>query len=448
MKYRITARTHQGLVRDHNEDNFILNPDQRYQNWYFDANRLYDISESAALWVVADGMGGANAGEVASEMAVMHLKEAFTSFDPKRTDAKEFLQNAVVEANRKIYEASNIDNTKSGMGTTVVAALAVGGMLTVVWVGDSRAYLYRNGKLQPITKDHSFVQQLVDAGKISPEEAFYHPQGNIILQSLGGEPTKVKPDSTTIKLCAGDRVLLCTDGLHGMLQDHVIQDILTQYSGFEDAAHYLIDATLNEGAHDNVTLILAEIVQVQEDSSTDQPSETLSAPHLTVKDKQTYQSKTQQNKTEKKMLPLLVLFSTLVILFAIGILVPWRKLINNGVKNSDSTVVDTTKTALVVDSTDNTTGSTPPSEKPTTINPQKSSEPDLLREPSKTESTSKPTPLPQPLPSDSNLVKDTVVSKPNPITGEKDTSNNKPIPIQKKPEDQDSSNIFESNKKS
>lgn len=119
MIYRIIAHTHQGLVRDHNQDNFILNPDQRYHSWYFDANRLYDISHSAALWVVADGIGGANVSEVASEMAVMHLKEAFSSFDSKRSDPREFLQNTVIEANKKIYEASNADHTKHEMGATL-----------------------------------------------------------------------------------------------------------------------------------------------------------------------------------------------------------------------------------------------------------------------------------------------------------------------------------------
>ncbi len=447
MKYRITARTHQGLVRDHNEDNFILNPDQRYQNWYFDTNRLYDISESAALWVVADGMGGANAGEIASEMAVMHLKKAFSSFDSKRSDAREFLQSTIIEASRKIYEASNTDHSKSGMGTTIVAALAVGRILTIAWVGDSRAYLYRNGKLQPITKDHSFVQQLVDAGKITPEEAFYHPQGNIILQSLGGEPDKVVPDTISLQLSAGDRVLLCTDGLHGMLQDNVIQDILTQYSGFEDAAHYLIDATLKEGAHDNVTLILAEIVQVGEDLSDFNAVVAAGTPLQTVKGLQNAPPESTPQKAGKNVFHLFVLFSVLIILFTIGVSIPWKKYINpDKTVEKDSTAVDTTNAALIVDSTKSGILDNPPLKQPYNATPPTPTVSESPKEPTKKQPSIIPVQPIQTPPPNYTLPKDSLITKPNPSPNDKDTVNLKPIELQKKPDVQDSINTFESNK--
>ncbi|MCX8148079.1 Stp1/IreP family PP2C-type Ser/Thr phosphatase [Thermaurantimonas aggregans] len=442
MKYRITARTHQGLVRDHNEDNFILNPDKRFDNWYFDASRLYDIKESVALWVVADGMGGANAGEVASELAVMHMKKAFSGFDSKKTDPSDFLKNAVEEANKKIYEAAQSDTGKSGMGTTLVAALALGDQLHIAWVGDSRAYLFRNGTLRPITKDHSFVQQLVDAGKITPEEAFYHPQGNIILQSLGGEPGKVKPDLTSLQMKAGDRVLLCTDGLHGMLQDAVIQDILTHYSDFEDAANQLIEATLTEGAHDNVTLILAEIVQVPVGTSFDKPADIRRNSLRTIKSEQETDHAQPTETKENNRLPILMLFGILVLVFAAGILVPWKTIFST-TTDSDSTRTDS---AQVVNPTDTTHANSPIEPiKPKPSDPNTQSPPTSNNQKKPPQSSSEPipvvrqTPLPTTIP-----VQDTPVNvKPISPPSEKDTLSKKPIDLQKKPPQEDSTATFE-----
>lgn len=442
MKYRITARTHQGLVRDHNEDNFILNPDRRFDNWYFDASRLYDISESAALWVVADGMGGANAGEVASEMAVMHLKEAFTGFDPKTADPVDFLKNAIIQANKRIYDTAQSDAGKSGMGTTLVAALAIDDHLHIGWVGDSRAYLFRNGTLRSLTKDHSFVQQLVDAGKITPEEAFYHPQGNIILQSLGGEPGKVKPDVTSLQLKAGDRVLLCTDGLHGMLQDAVIQDILTQYSDFENAANHLIEATLAEGAHDNVTLILAEIVQVPAGTLFDKPADIRRNSLRTIKSEQETANKSSAESSDKNRLPILMLFGLLVLVFAAGILVPWKTIFSPA-SGTDSTKADTPLVIHPVDTPAKTASDKPNEPKPSTMADQKPSMPSNPEKPVRSE----PAPIPvirQTTPPASAPIQDTPVADiPASPPIKKDTLSIKPIDLPKRPPQPDSTATFE-----
>jgi serine/threonine protein phosphatase PrpC len=263
IQFKITAQTHVGAVRDHNEDNFIICPDLVQQDWFFNADVIYNPQKPGALWVVADGMGGTNAGEVASEITVKTISEIFShqiKADSEIPRPEEFLPSVIRQINEAILSHERRHPETEGMGTTVVMAWLLDEQLHVSWVGDSRAYLFRNNSLIPITKDHSLVQQMVDAGTLTEEQAFYHPQSNIITQSLGGPTHKLKPGYTCVNLNKNDKILLCTDGLNGMITDQNMQQILIDYPEIKEACTALLQQALTNGGYDNVTLILAHIM--------------------------------------------------------------------------------------------------------------------------------------------------------------------------------------------
>ncbi|MEQ1439444.1 protein phosphatase 2C domain-containing protein [Fontimonas sp. SYSU GA230001] len=233
LKTVLAGATHFGKHRDHNEDAFVVLPE-----W------------SAA--VVADGMGGLSRGEVAARMVATAVAETLR----KGQSAAE----GVLEAHRRIREAS-IAAGSERMGSTAVTLRIADGEATVEWVGDSRAYLWRGGALTQITKDHSFVEELIDAGAITASEAENHPNRNVLTRAVGIRDTlDLKVDSTKLPLKAGDLVLLCTDGLHGYLPQASIVECLRQ--GGEPAAivQRLIERTLTEtDAGDNVTAVCAAV---------------------------------------------------------------------------------------------------------------------------------------------------------------------------------------------
>ena len=204
------------------------------------------------LLAVADGMGGAKAGEVAAEMTV----EAIAAIGDAPT--VEGLRNSLVDANRRIRAVAEDDPARTGMGTTVTAALLDDGGTTLMHVGDSRAYLLREGKLSQVTDDHSVVAEMVRQGQISPEEAARHPSRNIITRALGAEPD-VQIDEVRLELLPGDVVLLCTDGLSSLVDDAQIEEAAVAASTLADAAAALIDAALERGGNDNITVVLARI---------------------------------------------------------------------------------------------------------------------------------------------------------------------------------------------
>ena len=204
------------------------------------------------LLAVADGMGGAKAGEVAAEMTV----EAIATIGDAPT--VEALRDSLVDANRRIRAVAEDDPARAGMGTTVTAALLDDGGTTLMHVGDSRAYLLRDGQLRQITDDHSIVAEMVRQGQISPEEAAHHPSRNIITRALGAEPD-VQIDEVRLELLAGDVVLLCTDGLSSLVDDAQIAEAAVAAPTLADAAAALIDAALDRGGNDNITVVLARI---------------------------------------------------------------------------------------------------------------------------------------------------------------------------------------------
>lgn len=227
------SRTDIGCVRDHNEDSLVVQP---------------------PLYVVADGMGGHAAGEVASEIAVQVIAERA----PSTPDGAE-LSAAVGAANEEILLAARDGRGRDGMGTTVTAAILEGERLVIAQVGDSRAYLLHQGRLQQLTRDHSLVADMIEAGRLTPEEARVHPGRSVITRALGSvEGTQ--PDIYELNVEAGDRLLLCSDGLTGMVRDAEIEKILSHVHDPQQCASQLTDEALAAGGHDNVTVVVVDVV--------------------------------------------------------------------------------------------------------------------------------------------------------------------------------------------
>lgn len=263
---KIVASTDLGLVRTNNEDNFIVCPDLKKGEWLIPQSDDYlDLGEYGALLVVADGMGGANAGEVASEIAVETIKETCSPeqleklvFDDNNIPA--YLEDAISKANACIRTRSEQDETTSGMGTTIVMAWVYGGFAYITWCGDSRCYVY-NSKvgLQRLSKDHSYVQELVDKGDLDPEAAFSHPYSNVITKCLDGATKHAVPESRKYEIQDGDILLLCTDGLSGLCRDDEIIKVISENEDLQACKNALIKAALNNGGHDNVTVAMAAL---------------------------------------------------------------------------------------------------------------------------------------------------------------------------------------------
>jgi protein phosphatase len=224
------SATHTGRQRRHNEDNYYA---------------------AAPVFVIADGMGGAQAGEVASEMLV----KAFKSGLPPDGSPEEKLAAVIRGANERIHESAHADRERAGMGTTVAAAYVDDGEVSIAHVGDARAYLFRDGELTPLTRDHTLVQVLIDQGRLTTEEAAVHPQRSIITRAVGPE-AQVDVETQTFTAQSGDVVLLCSDGLTSMVDEAKIAELLRESSGLKEAGRKLIDAANAAGGRDNITVIL------------------------------------------------------------------------------------------------------------------------------------------------------------------------------------------------
>lgn len=226
------SRTDIGYVRDHNEDSLIIIP---------------------PLFGVADGMGGHEAGEIASEITVNTLAE----LAPSHLDA-EGLTAAVEAANYNVMKAPRQGIGRDGMGTTLTAAMLEGERLLIAQVGDSRAYLLHKGHLQQITRDHSLMADLIEAGQITPEEARVHPNRSVITRAIGSD-IHMRPDIYELNVDAGDRILLCSDGLSSMISNNAIESIMRRQSDAQHCADELVTAALENGGADNVTVVVADV---------------------------------------------------------------------------------------------------------------------------------------------------------------------------------------------
>jgi serine/threonine protein phosphatase PrpC len=319
---RVAWITDPGRRRRHNEDAYVCEP---------------------PLFAIADGMGGAQAGEVASRLAAAALKESGAD-----TGGEQRIVDLIQEANRRVYDRSSTDPNTSGMGTTITVALAEDGQVAFGHVGDSRAYLIRDGAMEQVTEDHSLVNELLKSGKLSPEEAETHPQRSVITRALGTDPD-VDVDTFTIDAETGDVFLLCSDGLTDMVDEHRILELVEENRGdIEAALKALVRAANRGGGEDNITLVAFEIAdaavndgqtqeqalppelaarrKVEDEETLDEVDavpvvDTAVVPTDEIQEQLAAEKRTRRRKLRRRILAWLGL---LVFLAAIAVLVVWR----------------------------------------------------------------------------------------------------------------------------
>ena len=246
---RSTGLSHPGRKRRRNEDAWVCHP---------------------PLFAVADGMGGARGGEIASRVAATALGESVDGSGEARVVA------LIQEANRQVYGRAREDSEAAGMGTTITVALFENGIVSIGHVGDSRAYLIRDSSVDQLTEDHSLVAELVRTGRLSPEEAESHPQRSVITRALGTDPD-VDVDSFSVEAKPGDVFLICSDGLTAMVDDDTILDVIERDRGdLDGTAKELVNAANRNGGEDNITVVFFEVVE----EGTQAPSETKPMPAL------------------------------------------------------------------------------------------------------------------------------------------------------------------------
>jgi PPM family protein phosphatase len=246
---RSTGLSHPGRKRRRNEDAWVCDP---------------------PLFAVADGMGGARGGEIASRVAATALGESVDGNGEQRVTA------LIQEANKQVYDRAREDSDASGMGTTITVALFENGLVSIGHVGDSRAYLIRDRTLDQLTEDHSLVAELVRTGRLSPEEAETHPQRSVITRALGTDPD-VDVDSFSVEAKPGDFFLICSDGLTSMIDDETILQVVENgRADFEAVAKELVSAANRSGGEDNITVVFFEVVE----DGAQAPSETKPMPAL------------------------------------------------------------------------------------------------------------------------------------------------------------------------
>jgi serine/threonine protein phosphatase PrpC len=263
---RIAACSDAGHTRTHQEDCSLVGVHNHAWEWGAPDSICYpDVL--GALMAVADGLGGHNAGEVASRLAMDGLRDYFSSLPPAAPSSDEqtyrLLAEAILHANTLILDHTSRNPETAGMGTTVVVSWLLGSIMHLAWSGDSRCYLWRAGQpvqpLQQLSRDHSFRQHLIDKGVLSPEEAMLLPEGHALLQCLGGSGYQPTPDYRSLPVQPGDRILLCSDGLHNLLTDMEIADLLGQ-SQVYTCARQLVDTANQAGGYDNITVVIGEVV--------------------------------------------------------------------------------------------------------------------------------------------------------------------------------------------
>ena len=255
MKLLHAAKTDVGMIRSGNEDNYTV-----------------DVNPSRGIFVVADGMGGHAAGEVASEMAVQIVQRELTNVvSIGSEDVVKLVAETLRKANRAIHTRTLSEVDKQGMGTTASVLLLSGTKYLIGQVGDSRVYLLREGTLSQLTKDHSYVQEQVDAGFLTPEQARYHPYSNVITRCVGASP-EVEPDIYRGEVRNGDLFLVASDGLTGMVDDRRLSQLLGSRAEPDRKVQALISEANGRGGLDNITAI---IVQAMDSGPDDDETKTV-----------------------------------------------------------------------------------------------------------------------------------------------------------------------------
>ncbi len=254
VKVSVFGNTDVGMQRTGNEDAFLVADLTAGAAATGAEANTHAIGERGSLLVVSDGMGGAAAGEIASELAVTTIHESLME-SPSDLDVPVRLRIATEVANERIWNHAQENPDLSGMGATVTAALVHGPVIYIAQVGDSRAYLIRGSQIKQLTKDQSLAQMLIDSGAILPEQAASVPQ-NVIMQALGTQPT-VKVAMTTVQLCRDDCLLLCSDGLSNKIQPGEMKQSVEQKDDLSASCRWLIDTANERGGEDNITVVIA-----------------------------------------------------------------------------------------------------------------------------------------------------------------------------------------------
>ena len=253
MQLEVGQATNTGMIRPGNEDSFFTDP-------------------PAGLFVVADGMGGHAAGEVASEMAVRILADELRSVKDINDGVIVQVAQAMKRANLAIFERTLTEVDKQGMGTTASLLILRDGKYLIGQVGDSRVYLLREAVLHQLTKDHSYVQEQVDAGFLTPEQARYHPYSNVITRCVGAS-ADVEPDTYTGPVKAGDVFLVASDGLTGMVDDRRLQSLLQSRASAQRVVDALISEANGRGGLDNITAIVVRVIGIDMDKEITQETD-------------------------------------------------------------------------------------------------------------------------------------------------------------------------------
>jgi protein phosphatase len=265
----VSGLSHPGKVRERNEDHFIVSRIGRYLETVLTTLPAGEVpqraEETGYAMIVADGMGGHAGGELASRMAISGLVKLvlampdwiFRLDDTVAADATERSKERFRHLNAVLIEHGRQDLDFRGMGTTLTAARTMGRDLQIVHVGDSRAYLLRQGRLHRLTRDHTYVQLLVESGQLSQEQAAGFAARHLLVNALGGFNEDVEVDVDQLKLTSGDRLLLCSDGLTDLVDDETIRQVLIDWRASSEACRRLVDLALAAGGKDNVTVIVA-----------------------------------------------------------------------------------------------------------------------------------------------------------------------------------------------
>ncbi len=259
----IAALSDVGLLRHKNEDAYSVGINA-FKTISEQGKFIGELSPIGNVLIIADGMGGLEAGEIAAQTAVNSIRKQFEHQDVLPENEEEiniFLKNSIYHAHEEIVDLIIANKKLKGMGTTVIVAWLLGKMMHLAWCGDSRCYIaYPNGELELLTDDHSKVWEMVKAGLLTPEQARLHPQSHVLTYALGDKDYPPQIATKSIALHVGDRILLCSDGLNSMLSDEQISFILSNRAHtLQEIASRLVKSANDAGGYDNITVIVAEI---------------------------------------------------------------------------------------------------------------------------------------------------------------------------------------------
>ena len=336
VKFKLAAGTNVGLIRQNNEDNFVVCSDLTTSEWLIpQAGDFADLGPYGALLVVADGMGGANAGEVASAIAVETIQSLFVlekleGVVDNDKAIQEFMKDVVKSADLNILHKSQEDSSTQGMGTTVVMAWILNHRAYICWCGDSRCYvLSKHGGLIRLSKDHSYVQELVDKGELDPEYASDHPLSNIITRCLGDVDNRAVPDTRIYELHNGDTIMLCSDGLSSLCHDTQIAEVMNDFRDEPmECKNELISAALSNGGYDNVTIALCDIRIEGEDEPVEEQEETVKETENEEESQQTEEELSTTIRTQAighRHIGRRILLIVLLLLVAAGLYIYFAK---------------------------------------------------------------------------------------------------------------------------